>query len=59
MRKTKLPKQPKPPNERNHQNKIMKGVDNKHGIYHTLNGILAKTRNPIFKNRFLGHIVDY
>ena len=40
-----------------------KGVDEiekKVGIFHVLNGILAKTRNLIFKKkkRFLDHIVD-
>ena len=40
-----------------------KGVDDiekKVGIFHVLNGILAKTRNLIYKEkkRFPGHIVD-
>ena len=66
-------KQAKYPNKTTETNKTksplkqMKGtcIDNKHrdikkkvGIFHILNGILAKTRNLIFKKRLPGHIMD-
>ena len=33
-------------------------IEEKVGIFHILNAILAKTRNLIFQKRFPGRIVD-
>ena len=40
-----------------HQHDEHEDIEEKVGIFHILNGILAKTRNPISPERFLGRIV--
>ena len=41
-----------------HQHDEHEDIEEKVGIFHILNGILAEIRNPISPKSFLGRIVD-
>ena len=41
-----------------HKQDEHENIEKKVDIFHNLNGILAKTRNLIFQERFPGRIVD-